>query len=166
MEHGARESEALLPAAGERAGQQVLLPPEIRHRDRPRLALRSLRAAKTVDASEEPQVLPDGEVLVKTEALAHVSDLALDGIGVLRDIDPQDLRRPGGRREQPAEDPDRGRLPRSIASEESEHLSFFDGDRERVDGREGAEALREEARFDRDRHGLSPTVRRSAARAT
>src|SRR5439155_24472016 len=89
-----------------------------------------------------------------------------------RDVDPRDRRLPLGRLQQPAQHPDRGRLPRTVRSEQAEDLTLLDAELELPDGRQGSEPPGEVAGLDRSlRHGKRvsssvsgiPAVRRSTA---
>jgi hypothetical protein len=153
MQHRAGQRQALLPAAGQLACQKLFLALEGGHAERPGLALGQRRAAQAVDATEEAQVLAHAEVVVQAEALAHVADPALHGLGVARDVDAQDVGAAARRRQQTAQHPDRRRLARAVGPEEAEDLAFFDRERNPVHGGKRAEALAQVPELDGDRHG-------------
>ena len=70
------ERQALLPAARQRAGQLRSRPSRPELLDG--LARRLGRIGDVVDARDELQILPDGQVLVEAEPLRHVADATLD----------------------------------------------------------------------------------------
>src|SRR5262249_8476163 len=85
------------------------------------------------DRAEEGEVLLDGQIEVEGELLAHVAEPAFPGFGVLGDIERptrtargsafgEHRGRAGGRREEPGEHPDRGRLPGAVRTEEAQDL--------------------------------------------
>jgi hypothetical protein len=98
---------------------------------------------QAVDAAEEAQVLPDREVVVEAEALAHVADLPLHALGVAGDVRAEHEPGAGAGLEQAAQHPDRRGLARAVCAEEAEDLALTDRERDAVDRREGAEALGE-----------------------
>ncbi len=164
VHHGAGQRQPLLPAARQLAGQPVLLALEARHVDGPGLALAGLGTAQAVDPAEEAEVLPDGEVVVEAEALAHVADAALDALRVLRDVDTEDEPRARGRREQAAQHADGRGLAGAVRAEEAEDLALGHRERHAVDRGEGAEALGELAELDGCRHRPTARSRPAAAR--
>ena len=98
VEQRAGEGQPLLPAAGERPGDEVLLAAEVRHADGPVEALGLRRPAQAVDPGEEVEVLPHGQLVVEAEALGHVADAAAHPLGVAGDVDPQHPAGAGGGR--------------------------------------------------------------------
>jgi hypothetical protein len=76
-----------------------------------------------VDAGDEIEIFADAQVLVVTELLRHVADVALD-LGLLRaDVVTEAGAGAGVGREQAAEHPDEGRLAAAVGAEESVDLA-------------------------------------------
>ena len=104
MEHGAGEREPLLPAAGQRLRQEILLaletggidaPGHCSFQDRPRAGRR--RPPKNWMFWRDPQVV------VQAEPLRHVADAAVDLLGLPAHVHPEDAPRARGGRQQAAE---------------------------------------------------------------
>ena len=103
------------------------------------------------------------QVVVEREALAHVADAPLDLLGLVRHVEAEHAARARGRREQPAQHADRGRLARAVRAQEAEHLALLDRQRDVVDRDEGAERAREVDQLDGRASG---SRRRGCARGT
>src|SRR5689334_13244130 len=116
-----------------------------------------------IDATVEPDVLADGEILVERELLTHVADAALDPLALGVDIVAGDARRSRRRREEAGEYPDRGRLAGAVGAKEAEHLAGGDVEGDVIDGGEVAKATRELARFDRNLTGRRGHAARSGS---
>ena len=82
MEDAGREREALLPAAGELAGE--LAAPVGEPHAGADVFHRLPRARHLVDVGDEIEVLLHREVFVEAELLRHVSDLAADALSAPR----------------------------------------------------------------------------------
>ena len=82
MEHGAAKREALLPSAGESAGDEIFLPFEVGHLERPLDALFEFCGGHAIKAGEETQIFDDLEIVIEGELLRHVADVLADGFGV------------------------------------------------------------------------------------
>src|SRR5205823_92330 len=117
-----RERQALLPSAGERAGETVAIRLDVRELDGPLDALAPLRSTKAIDRAEEVEVLLHGQIAVKRESLRDVADVAAHLFAFARDVETVDDGAPGGGNEQPAEDADQRRLARAVRAEEAEDL--------------------------------------------
>ncbi len=157
VEDRAGESQPLFPAPGQRLGDEIFLALQARGLNRPRLALAHRRAGEAVDPAEETQILNDGQIVIETEALGHVADPVLQGLGVLRDVDAEDARASGGGSEETAQHADGRGLARAVRAEKAEHLALPHGERQVVHGRERAEPL--DQMIDLDHRG---TARRTA----
>ena len=140
------EREALLPAAGELAGELLRAigetelregrfdaGPDIVHRVHPR---------------DEAQVLADRQVLPQREALRHVADVALDRLGLAQDVEAETGALAAVGREQPAQHPDRRGLAAAVRPEEAEDLAAAHRQREILDDVMAAEALVQAAHVD------------------
>src|SRR5262249_34481968 len=123
------------------------------------------RAIETVDASEEADVLVDGEPLVERKPLRHVPDALLDALRIAADVDAADDRRSARRLQQSAQHANRRRLSRAVAAEESEDLASGDVERQAIDGGEIAETTREIPHDDRVHRPTARASRASAMRA-
>src|SRR5258705_3737415 len=135
------EREALLPAAGERAGELVLARREAEALEG--LAHVPLAVRDLVHARHEVEVLLDGEVLVEAELLRHVAHRALDAPGVLRDVVAEHDAMTLVGREEPADHADGGGLAAAVGAEEAIDRALRDLHREVIDDRLLAEALGE-----------------------
>src|ERR1051325_4760972 len=135
------EREALLPSAGERAGEAVAVRADVREVDRPLDALAALGAFQPVDGAEELEVLEHGEVAVERERLRDVADVAAHLLAFLFDVEAVDAGVAGGGDEEAAEDADERRLAGAVRAEEAEDLAARDLQRDVVEGADGAEVL-------------------------
>ena len=150
------ERQALLPAAGQLAGELVA-------RDRRGRAARApprracAPSSIAVHARDEAQVLADRQVLPEREALRHVADVALDRLGLAPDVEAEARALAAVGRQQPAEHPDRRGLAAAVGPEEAEDLAAAHRQREILDDVMAAEALVEAAHVDDDvvGHGRS-----------
>src|SRR5258706_4529162 len=79
MEHGAAESETLLPAARKLRGQAIQIGCEAVELDNFIDAALQARGLQAVDAAVELQVFRDGQVVVEAEVLRHVADALAHG---------------------------------------------------------------------------------------
>ena len=135
------ECEALLPAARERARELVLARGEAEALES--LAQPALAVVDLVHARDEVQILLDGQVVVETELLRHVAHLALDELGVLRDVVAEHDAAPLVGREQPADHADGGGLAAAVGAKEAVDGALRNLHREMVDDGLLAEALGE-----------------------
>src|ERR1700693_926666 len=86
-------------------------------------ALAARRGGHAVDEGMEFEVLAPGQLVVERRVLKNeATPLAYAG-GVLHDINPCHACCAGGRRQQGAQDRDRGRLARAVGSEAAEYLT-------------------------------------------
>ena len=114
------EREALLPAAGQRAGELELAALEPQPLDR---LLRSADGiVETIDPRHEFQVLLDREILVQAEPLRHVADAALDLVPLREDVVAEARSPSAVRREQSADHAQRGGLAGAVGTEEAVDL--------------------------------------------
>ncbi len=118
------EREALLPAAGQLAGDLFLAAFETKPRDH-RLG-RGGRPRDAIDAGDEFEILAHREIVVEAEALRHVADAGLDLGGIGADVVTETGAAAFVRREQPAQHADGGGLAGAIGSEEAEDGAAFD----------------------------------------
>src|SRR6185312_5947348 len=123
-----REREALLPSAGQRAGELVLPPREPEVVDR--AIHRGLAIVHRIHARGELEILADREVLPEGESLRHVTDVALDELGLPANVVAEAGAAAGVRREETAHEADRRRLAAAVRSEEAEDLALHDAHRE------------------------------------
>ena len=165
VQHGAGEGEALLPAAGEIAGASRSHSGETRHLDGPLLPFSRGVAAQSVDPSEEPEVVGDGQLVVEAETLAHVTDAAFHAFRVAGDVHAENLRRSRARLEKPAQHADRRGLARTVGAQKSKDLAFRDVERNVVYGAEGAELFGQMFQHDGPGHGGYLASARSRAAA-
>src|ERR1700736_4677532 len=84
-ERACAEREALLPAARKRPRQLFAACFQSQARDH---GLRSPhRVDDTIHAPDEFEILAHGKIVIKTEALCHVADAALDPVGLGADVE-------------------------------------------------------------------------------
>jgi hypothetical protein len=139
MQHARGKREALLPSAGQRAGELVLARGQAEAVERP--VHRGAPVRHLVDARGEVEVLADGEVFPEREALRHVADVALDRFRLRADVVAEAGAAAGVRSEQAAHEADRGRLAAAVGPEEAEDLALLDAHRKIDHDFLGAEAL-------------------------
>ena len=144
----AREREALLHAAGQRARLHVLQVEQLDVAEQLVHARVGAGAGDAVDAGEEAEVLLDGEIRVERERLRHVAGLALDALALRADVAAGDDGTAAGRLKEPAQHLDRRRLAGAVRAEKAEDLAARDAQRERVDRAVRAEAACEPVRRD------------------
>ena len=94
-----------------------------------------------IDAGIEADILPDGEVFVKGEFLAHVADVSFDLLRFMIDVDSRRQCCAGGRQGKAAKHAHGGRFTRAVGAEEAEDLAFPDVERDIVDGDEFAKTF-------------------------
>src|SRR5216683_3730145 len=113
--------------------------------------------AHAVDAGDEIEVLEHGEILVETEPLGHVADLAADPRSVADDVHAEAGPGAAIRRQQAAEQPDRRRLAAAIGAEEAADLATGDLQVEVLDDLARAETLAQAAHVDDEAAQLAVT---------
>src|SRR5206468_1702801 len=111
------EREPLLPAARQFAGELPLASAEAKPLYH--VARHLMRIRHSVETRDEFEILPHREILVEAETLRHVTDAALDLVGIAADVEAETgaLAAIGG--QQPAQHPDRCRLARAVRTEEA-----------------------------------------------
>ena len=107
----------------------------------------------SVDAGDKGEVFLDREVLVKTEALGHVADLAFDGGALADDIESQASPLACIGAEEATEHPDEGRLATAVRPEETVDLALADPQVDLVHDGAGVETLGHAAHIDRPAGG-------------
>ena len=117
VDEGAGHGEALAPATGEQGGPPVEVGFEVRERDEFVAALPQPITAQTVKAAEEQQVLVHGQFIVERKLLRHVTDRALEPVGLAHDVHAADAAGAGGRFEDAAQHADDGGLAGAVGAE-------------------------------------------------
>src|SRR5207247_745364 len=159
--------QALLPAAGERAGELVRALRQSQVRER--LLDLLVAVGHAIHACDEAQVLANGEILPERKALRHIADVALDLFGLAHDVVPQAGALAAVGRKQPAEHADRGGLPAAVGAEKAEDLAALYGERKVLDDVVLAEVLVDAVHVDDDVggarvvHWCTPTLAAVAA---
>ena len=149
MRQGAgAERQPLLPAAGQQPGDLVLAAGEAEMLDHLARCLGRLR--QPVDARDELQVLLHREVLIETEALRHVADLALDLLGLGADVVAQTSAGALVGRQQTAQHADRGGLAGAVGAEKAVDGAALDLQRQIADHRAAVECLGQAVDIDDD----------------
>ena len=136
-----REVEAALHAAGEaahRLARSILQPGQ---RQRPLDPLGQLGAAQAVQAAEEAQVLPRGQILVQGQVLWHQADGAAGGERVARQIVTGHARAAPAGRDHAAHHRDGRGLAGAVGSEQAEDLALLDVQVEGTDSAQRAVVL-------------------------
>ena len=169
VQQGLRQADAPLEPLGERldrlvqdgsdAGPLDDLP------DRPP----ARRSEQPADVGDEPEVGGRGDVAVGRRPFRQVAEAALRGDGVDGDIDATDLDASGARGKEPRDHLHRGRLARTVRSENPDHLATVHGQRDAVHGEKVAEPPAQALDGDHRGHGVRPRladdVPKHAARA-
>src|SRR5215470_2271824 len=97
--------------------------------------------ADLVDPADKIEVFLDGEILVKAEALCHVSDLAADARGVANNVETQTDPASAIRRQEAAQHADCRGLTAAIGPEKTTDLTGLDPQIQLLHDRIGAKAL-------------------------
>src|SRR6266436_9219407 len=139
VQHGAAESEALLPATGKLRGQAIEVGSEAVELDNFVDAALQARWLEAVDAAVELQVFRDGQIVIETEVLRHVADMLADGFGIRADVEAFDKGGAAAERQKAGEHFDDGGFSAAVGAEEPEDFAFFDAEADVVDGGEVAE---------------------------
>src|SRR5258708_4837580 len=143
MQHGAAESEALLPAAGKLRGQAIQIGCQAIEFDNFFHAPFEARGLQAVNTPVELQVFRDGQIVVEAEILRHVPDALAYGFRIRADIEAFDLSLAAAQRKETGEHFDHRGFSAAVGTEETEDFAFFDSEADIVDGREAAEAPNE-----------------------
>src|SRR5437660_10606866 len=143
VQHGAAESEALLPAAGELRGQAIQVRLEAVELDNLFKAALEARGLEAVNAAVELQILRDSQIVIETEVLRHVADSLADSFRIGADIEPFDVSLAATERQKAGEHFDDRRFSAAIGAEETEDFAFLDAEADIVDRREATEAPNE-----------------------
>ncbi len=149
VQQAGRERQALLPAPRERSRQ--LFAPLRETEALERIVDASLAVRQSVDAPDELEVLRDRKILVETESLGHVADLALDSGRLAANVEAQARAASAIGREEPAEHSNGGGLSASVGTKESVDLPAPHLQPESVDDHLVAEALGEALHIDGER---------------
>ena len=122
VEHACGECQALLPSARQGSGQLVGATGQADGFDG--LLDRFPSVGDPVDACDEVEVFPDGEILVVAEALGHVADMLLDHAAFLEDVVSKAGSGTAVRLKKPAEHPDKGGFAAAVGAQKPENGSF------------------------------------------
>ena len=148
MDQAGRKGEALLPATGELAGELVAT---IGQAEAFEAALHGGAAVgEIVETRDEIEIFADTQVLVVTEFLRHVADMAFD-VGLLRTHVVAEARAGTGvGGEQAAEHADEGGLAATVGAEEAVDFAAAYAEIDGVDDGLGAETLGDSGDVDRE----------------
>src|SRR5256885_4747935 len=138
VDGGARQCDPLFPSAGKGARQLALSAEQTGPRQNLVDASAPAGASHTVDPGVKKEILFDGEILVKAEALRHVADALLDAFGVASDVEPDHRPAPSAGIEDPAEHADGRGFAGAIRSEHAEDLASVHRQRDVAHGDERA----------------------------
>ena len=143
VQRRARDRHLLLHAARERRDRLAAPLPQA-HEPKEALSLRVRgRLVQAVQRREEHQVVPGRLALVHARLLGEDADRRADLGVVLPEGVPRDLGAAGGRRDECAQQAQRGRLARAVRPEVAEHLALAHLEVDAIDRGEQAELLRE-----------------------
>src|SRR6266446_763078 len=148
VQHGAAESEALLPPAGKLRGKPIEIGLEAVQLDNFVDAALETCGLQTVNASIELQVLRDGQIVVEAEILRHIADALANAFRIGVYVQPLDRGGTAAERQQAGEHFDDGGLSAAVGAQETEDFAFFDAEADVVDGGEVAEAAHKVLRGD------------------
>ncbi len=151
MKEAGREGHSLLPAAGELAGELLFSMREAQMFEA--FSEGFFGIGNAIDAGDKGEIFLNREVLVKTEALGHVADLAFDRGAFADHIKSQASPLPSIGAEQTAKHPNEGRLAAAVGAEESVDLTLADAKVDLVNDRATVEALGHTAHIDRPTGG-------------
>ena len=118
-------------------------------------ALRQDGPRRTEGGSREAPVLENGHVVVETQRLRHVSHFAASAH---RREGPEQERIAARGTQQPEQEADEGGLPGTVRAEQPDDLAACDGQIDRVDSREGPEALGHAAGLGEHGHRADPPL--------
>ena len=138
----------LLPAAGQRARDLVLAAFEPEPRDHFARSIGWLGQA--VDAGDELEILAHRQILIQAEALRHVTDLALDLLGLGADVVAKARACAGVWREQAAQHADRRGLAGTVRAEKAVDRAALDLQRQVAHHHAAVEAFRQAVDIDHD----------------
>ena len=140
VQHGAAESQALLPPAGKLRGETIEIRTETVELNDFVHALAKTLGSEAVDAAVENEIFGNGEIGIEAEILRHVADIFADGFGVGANVDALDGGVAGRKRKQTGEHFDDGGFAAAVGAEKAEDFAFFDAEADVVHGGEVAEA--------------------------
>ena len=148
MNQRAREREFFLHAVRVLNDQLLRIVLQLHQLEQLFRALRDLCAAEAVHASGEREHLRAGEAFEEVEVFRHDADSSFHFHRLLGDIEVEYAQAAAGRREQPREHLDRGRLPRAVRSEKSEETAATYFQVDMIDRDEVAKLFDERKGFD------------------
>ena len=134
VQHRAPQRQALLPSAGEGAGDEIFLSFQVRHLQRPFDARVQFSSVDAVETGKQTYVLNDLEIVIERELLRHIADLLAHLFRFARDIEPSHGRSPRSGSQQPAQHADRGGFSGPVGSKKTEHFASANGEIDAIDG--------------------------------
>ena len=140
MDQGAAQTQLLLHAAREPAGQAAGKGSQSAEGQQPLTPLATLAAGHSEDIGVEGDILPHGQVRVEAETLAHIADLALDPFGPGRKYTAQYLQPAFLRIEDTGQHAQGGGLAGTVGADQAKELSLGDGEGQAIHGGQLAEA--------------------------
>ena len=162
VQHAGRQRQPLLPAA--RQGARELVLPRGKPQPLQRAVDPFLQAVEAIDATDELEVLADGEILVEAEALGHVAGLALDGLALAHQVVAEAGATAAIGRQQAADHAQRRGLARAVGAEEAADAALLDAKAQPVDDGARAVAFHQVVDVDREADGRRLRERRHADR--
>src|SRR6266853_3329630 len=140
VQHGAAQSEALLPATGKLRGQTSQIGCQAVELNNFFDAALQARGLQAVDAAVKLQVFRHGQIVVEAEVLRHVADVLADGFRICADVQAFDKGGAAAEWQKTCEHFDDGGFSAAVGAEETKDFALFDTEAYVVDGREIAEA--------------------------
>ena len=132
MNHGAGERKSVLHAATKRRDERIPSPFQRNNLEERPFAFLELLPAKSVEPTEEVEVLTNPEVRVNCEVLRHVTNKGFDGGGTWFTV--EHLGGPSIAPQKAAKYLDDRGLPGAVGANEAVYLSLVDGEVKFVDG--------------------------------
>src|SRR6266702_957398 len=156
MNQAGRQGQALFPSPRKFPGQLFLPSGESQPFDA--FTHRITAILNRIHASHEIKVFSDAQIFIKTEALGHIADLALDEFALPDHIEPEAGPFTRIRRQQSAEHANKGGFAAAVRPEKSVYLTLPHPQIDAVDGRKIPETLGHAAYIYDDifRHGHGP----------
>jgi hypothetical protein len=145
VQHRRGQGEALFLPARQRAGEPVAQVAEPVALEQFPDARGCICARELMHGGNEVEVLVDREVFVQGKPLRHVTDAALELLGLLGNPETEHFDLACGRQQQAAQHADRRRLARAVRTEETINLRAADVEVEVVDRDDIAELARQPA---------------------
>ena len=159
VDQGAGQAELLLHPPGEIARQTLLEGREVAEGQQAVDLLLAPAARDAVDVGIEVDVLHDRQVAIEAEALAHVADRLLEGLGLAHDVMAGDPGIAAGRLQNARQEPHGRGLARAVGPHQPEDLRLTDAERKLVHGGHAVEGAAQAIGADGVHGGQIPSTK-------